>query len=227
MRKLSLRQISSFFFRKPSALLQEINMNAELIAWHNAHPPKVILDSRRSLYEHVNAELGDNVSIDYLEFGVYEGESMQTWLDINESMQSRFYGFDTFDGLPEEWSHVTRTFDRGHFDAGGVAPEINDNRVSFIKGLFQETLKDFIKSFAVKNPLIIHNDSDLYTSTLYCLTQLDMLLIEGSVIIFDEFNIATHEFCAFRDYVNSYRRDFVVLGVVGDLPYGQVAVQMR
>lgn len=54
--------------------------------------------------------------------------------------------------------------------------------------------------------LIMHNDSDLYSSTLYALTMLNSLFVSGSVVIFDEFCTGMHEFRAFNDYAAAYVR---------------------
>ncbi len=146
--------------------------------------------------------------IDYLEFGVHEGGSILHWAKRNTDADSRFFGFDTFTGLPEDWS---QGFERGHFDTGGRTPATDDPRVQFVKGLFQDTLPAFLASFAPRSRLIVHNDSDLYSSTLFCLTTLDRIIAPGTIVIFDEFGDVMHEFRALQDYLASYRRKFEVL----------------
>jgi hypothetical protein len=59
--------------------------------------------------------------------------------------------------------------------------------------------------------LIVHNDSDLYSSTLFCLTTLDRIIAPGTIVIFDEFGDVMHEFRALQDYLASYRREVEVL----------------
>jgi hypothetical protein len=165
--------------------------------------------------------------IDYLEFGVWKGASLFRWAKLNNNKESRFFGFDTFQGLPEPWDQVSRTLRAGHFDIGGKIPQTSDCRIHFVKGLFQATLPRFLMTFEPKNRLVIHNDSDLYSSTLYCLTQLDSLLQPSSVVIFDEFSSSSHEFQAFYDYTSAYRRTYTVLGAVGRNPYMQIALRIE
>ena len=146
--------------------------------------------------------------IDYLEFGVHEGRSILHWARRNTDAVSRFVGFDTFTGLPEDWS---QSYPRGHFDTGGRLPATDDARVRFVEGLFQDTLPAFLDGFRPRSRLIVHNDSDLYTSTLFCLTTLDRIIAPGTIIIFDEFGDVMHEFRALQDYLASYRRKVEVL----------------
>src|SRR6266545_4942707 len=80
--------------------------------------------------------------IDYLEFGVYEGVSIRYFAERHRDPESRFVGFDTFSGLPENW----REFGPGHFDVNGRVPSIKDSRVSFVPGLFQDTLPTFLSA---------------------------------------------------------------------------------
>lgn len=56
---------------------------------------------------------------------------------INTCPDSRFFGFDTFEGLPEDWTAGNTR--KGGFDVGGAVPDLPDPRVRFVKGLFQET----------------------------------------------------------------------------------------
>lgn len=72
--------------------------------------------NREVLYSWVNQEVIQNAPIDYLEFGVYQGESIRKWCGLNNNPESRFIGFDSFEGLPENWEGKC---DAGTFSTGG------------------------------------------------------------------------------------------------------------
>lgn len=181
-------------------------LNRQPLLWDfiQRFPGVSCFPTREAMWDHLAARRDGD--IDYLEFGVHQGHSLLHWAHANRSPGSRFFGFDTFQGLPEEWN---RGYPKGCFDTAGLTPPTDDRRVRFVKGLFQETLPDFLSTFASVNPrLVVHIDCDLYSSTLYCLTQLDRLLQPGTLVLFDEFGDVQHEFRAFMDYGASYRRQF-------------------
>ena len=146
--------------------------------------------------------------IDYVEFWASTKDAASPLGEAQHGCREPFFGFDTFTGLPEDWS---TTYPLGHFDTGGRPPATDDPRVRFVKGLFQDTLPAFLADFAPRSRLIVHNDSDLYSSTLFCLTSLDRMITPGTIVIFDEFGDVMHEFRALQDYLASYRRKVEVL----------------
>lgn len=159
---------------------------------------------RFQLYQfiHTHFSLLDQQLI-YLEFGVATGSSFKWWLSKNTNKQSLFYGFDTFEGLPENWGGF---YSKG--DMSASIPEVDDNRALFIKGLFQDTLCSFIennKSALSSNcKKIIHMDADLYSATIFTLSQLYPYLKKGDLILFDEFNVALHEFKAYKEFTENF-----------------------
>lgn len=156
-------------------------------------------------------------SIVYMEFGVWKGKSIEYATKRNTHPESIFVGFDTFTGLPEKWD---KQYLKGTFDVGGQIPIINDERLIFIKGLFQETLPKFLQSdewIVIKkriedSVLVLNMDADLYSSTLYVLTMLNNIIKPGTIIRFDEFGVLTDECMAFRDYTRAYYRNFEIVG---------------
>jgi len=177
-------------------------------------------EKREILYSWVNEHEIKNEPIDYLEFGVFKGESMLKWCALNKNFESRFFGFDSFVGLQEEYDGQ----DIGHLDVKGIRPDIDDKRVTFIKGFFTETLPDFLSSFQPQNRLVIHMDADLYSSTLFTLILLNKIITKKTVIIFDEFAHIEHEFPAFREYLKVCNRSWSFIASRED--YGKVAVRI-
>jgi O-methyltransferase len=168
---------------------------------------------RYDLYEYVLHKINlENEAIDYLEFGVCEGHSFRWWLSKCTNPQSRFYGFDTFEGLPEKWGPYQKGEMFSHM------PEINDDRGKFIKGLFQDTLPDFILNNNLNNGKrkLIHLDADLFSSTLFTLGTLAPYLKKGDILIFDEFNVPNHEFFAFKMFADAYYLKTRLLGAVNN-----------
>ena len=194
------RKIKGLFFLMrlhrliPYRLLGDIYWLCELSSWinHNSKGGYYCSDydyqRRYDIYRSVI--IGLNQPIDFFEFGVSEGHSFRFW-QSNIHDNSSFFGFDTFTGIPEEWGF----FKKG--DMRSEIPDIKDDRCHFYKGLFIETLPQFLKTYSVSRQKIIHMDADLYGSTSYVLMTLIPLLREGDIIIFDEFNVPQHEFKAF------------------------------
>ncbi len=151
--------------------------------------------------------------LDYFEFGVMECRSFNRAIEWTPNRAARFYGFDTFDGLPEPWvkergAAVALGRAAGELKAAN-APAVYDARATLFKGLFQDTLPDaldaaFPSGRDAHRPLFINIDSDLYSSALFALTSMHPLLRAGDHVYFDEFFDAMNEFAAFNDYIRAY-----------------------
>ena len=133
--------------------------------------------------------------------------------------ESRFYGFDTFEGLPESWG----TYAKGDMRANFF--NVDDSRSEFVKGLFQDTLFGFMNShlFGTRK-MILHLDADLFSSTLFVLTTLARVLKKGDIIIFDEFNVPNHEYFAFKIFTESFYVKYELIGAVNN--YYQTAFRI-
>ena len=201
---ISQRKFASLFYPIRLQIFEKLNLNTIFVREVMNNPDASrCFPNREDMYKYINDEFIQNDIFDYLEFGVFEGAAIKNWIELNKNPDSRFFGFDSFEGLPENW---TKIHQKGSFDVGGELPDIDDPRVNFVKGWFQDTLPSFLDSYNAAEKIVIHNDSDLYSSTLYCLTKLDQLLKPGSIIIFDEFYDLIHEFKAFEEYKSAYRR---------------------
>ena len=124
--------------------------------------------------------------------------------------------------MPEKWGATI--YDKGFFSTEGIPPIIADERVSFVKGWFQQTLPLFLKDFSSTKQIIIHCDADLYSSTLYVLCKLDPIIKTGTIVIFDEFSSIMDEFRALDDFSQGFNRSYEVIGAAGKF-YEHVALR--
>ncbi|MFM7566265.1 MAG: class I SAM-dependent methyltransferase [Flavobacteriales bacterium] len=207
------------FFGSLSALSKWIQ-NHKKIGFNDFYSFAFRYEKREELFEHVITQEGLDAPIDYLEFGVSKGDSFRWWTARIKHPDARFYGFDTFTGLPEDWG----PFKKGDMSSGESLPEINDSRFAFYQGLFQQTLLPFLSEFDASRKKVIHMDADLYTATLYVLTLITPYLREGDVLFFDEFNVPQHEFKAFTEWISAFYIEYEVLGAVNN--YYQIAVKI-
>lgn len=168
---------------------------------YNDFPSKWKYEKRYPLYQWVIEKEGlANVPVDYLEFGVAGGHSFRWYLEHLPHPDSRFFGFDTFSGLPEDWG----PYKKGAFANDNKPPEVNDDRAKFYQGLFQQTLPGFLADTREERRRVIMIDADLYSATLYVLTTLAPRMKKGDIIFFDEFAVPKHEFKAYYDFVQAY-----------------------
>jgi hypothetical protein len=178
-------------------------------SWLESHPCERLPD-RDDLYRLLIEREGLDGPIDYLEFGVFQGQTIRWWTEQNRHPESRFIGFDSFEGLPEPWVGVG--LPKGTFSVAGQVPTIADPRCSFVKGLFQETLPSWLIGREFPRRIVLHIDADLYSSTLLVLTQMLPRLKRDDIVIFDEFGTYLHEFRALVDATTAYPMAFRALG---------------
>lgn len=191
------------------------------VGFSDFYSPKFDYSKRNSIYSYIIENVIKDAPVDYLEFGVSKGVSFRWWVENIRNENSRFFGFDTFTGLPEDWG----SFRKGDMDNNNEIPEINDTRCKFFQGLFQQTLPGFLKTYSSAARKIIHMDADLYSSTLFVLTSVSPFLTEGDIIIFDEFNVPMHEFKAFSEWTSSFYVNYEVIAAVNN--FYQIAILIK
>ena len=125
------------------------------------------------------------------EFGVF----------IARLTSNTVFGFDSFEGLPEEWN---KKVPQGHFALKSL-PAVRSN-VTLVKGWFNESLPSFLAQHAGAVGFL-HIDCDLYSSTRTVFELLAPRLGPGTVIVFDEYfnypNWEEGEHKAFTEFLDS------------------------
>ena len=206
------------FERDPDSVLRDYRVTFD---------KRDILRAKKALWDWTAERFGRQRT-DYFEFGVRAGVSMR-WVTAGFTHpDSRFFGFDTFTGLPDGW---VPAWGKGKIAAGYKAgdmavaevPSFDDPRVRLYPGLFQDTLFQALDEIEAERPLrlnqrpegdilIINNDGDTYTAALFTLTSLYRYIRKGDILYFDEFFDTLNEFAAFNDFARSfYFRDRVRL----------------
>lgn len=147
-----------------------------------------------------------------LEFGVATGRTLNQFAHW---LPNKFvFGFDGFEGLPEDWTSRMR---RGFF-ARDSLPRVRKN-CELVVGWFDQTLPGF-KNNRIKNgPIaLLHVDCDLYSSTVTILNNLRENIVPGTVIVFDEYinypGWQLDEFRAWQEHCKAYGVRYEYIGRV-------------
>lgn len=140
----------------------------------------------------------------YMEFGLLNGECMIDAYRQFRGLLSHYYGFDSFEGLPdlspddEQAANLTPTFHKGNFASMQVeyvqqtiisSCRMAPDELSLVKGLFSESLPKFAKDSLPSQgaPLVVYIDCDLYSSTVDVLQFIDGLVTTGTWVLFDDY----------------------------------------
>ena len=150
--------------------------------------------SRAHLVESVKflAKAGTGTGMDFHEYGTYRGESLQLIENLFYAYQipvRKGFGFDSFQGLPEEEPGVPHSphFARGAL--GDVTFLWPTRQSTYIKGWFNNLSGEDISRHDMRPVCLVHIDSDLYVSARQALDFLfgHHLVGPGSVVAYDEF----------------------------------------
>ncbi len=146
--------------------------------------------NRPAYYKYVfDAIRKDSITGLWMEFGVSGGRSIK-WLSKNAPTDTLVYGFDSFEGLPEEFDDGERVYPRGQFGVDNIPAMLRMigetcPNVRLVKGMFQDTLVPFLSEHDDLCS-VVHIDSDLYSSASYILKELRHRITVGTYILFDE-----------------------------------------
>lgn len=137
---------------------------------------------------------------DYLEFG--SGSNVRSFRfalkynRLEEFGNRMLYSFDSFEGLPEP----TGIDKHQQWNKGGMAVSIDQFRqilstygatdgqdYKTIKGFYDQTLSNSDPNkIGISKAAFVHIDCDLYESTRLCLDYITDILVNGSVLSFDD-----------------------------------------
>lgn len=164
----------------------------------------------------------------FVEMGVCTGKTVNFIAALNP--HSIIYGFDSFEGLPEDWIRQDRVFKKGTFSFkdGTYIPPVLHN-VRLYKGWFKESLPTFKSKILKDRPIaFLHIDCDIYSSTKEVFDILGDNIIPGTIIVFDELynypGYKNHEWKALQEYIN--RKQFDVKFIAFNENHEQIALEI-
>lgn len=139
-----------------------------------------------------------NVPGHYLEFGVWDGGTFaRAWRASlrNHLSDMRFFAYDSFAGLPR----LSDVDEGGEFGEGELAVSrqvfeeeleragVDRSRVTIVEGFFDASLDRADQpAMGLDAAAVVWIDCDLYVSAVPVLDYITDLLVDGSVLVFDD-----------------------------------------
>lgn len=141
---------------------------------------------------------------DYLEFGVFRGQSFIVALETAGKVMKRargtrrFFAFDSFTGLPHPDAEKDAGVFRAGDDASGeqvfrrhIARAARGWQVIVVPGFYDKSLTDSLRrAHDMRQAAFVTVDCDLYPSTVDVLRFITPLVGTGTVLYFDDWNFA-------------------------------------
>jgi hypothetical protein len=146
----------------------------------------------------------ENTNYSFVECGVAKGGCL-AMMKIASGKNNKIFGFDSFEGMPDITSKDIDYYNKscpltdigkvGDNLSGGIDNvyntfnylNLNMNNVELIKGFFQDTLQIKENIDNIGEIAVLRLDGDWYESTKICLEKLYDKVIDGGVIIIDDY----------------------------------------
>lgn len=147
-----------------------------------------------------------NIEGFYIEFGVFNGESMKEVFYALRNQFTKYIGLDSFCGLPRMSNEIDKraakfmpAFVKGNFSSKGydfvktnvLSAGLNKKDILLIKGFFKDSLtpklSSRISSIGNGKAAVIHLDVDLYSSTIQALEFSYRFMQNGCWLLCDDY----------------------------------------
>lgn len=186
----------------------------------NLVPPQKLIDFFKDCLARLKKIKGDAVG-DYLEFGVFNGNSIGSMYLARDAMglkSMRLFGFDAFQGLPPGSDKE----DAGVYQAGFYTcsfeqtqqclsrRNINPNNIIWVNGWYNETLNnETAKKYDLRKIGVVFFDCDTYSSSKGALNFLKPLITAPAIFCFDDWKLynldvkGEGEYRSFNEFLES------------------------
>lgn len=154
----------------------------------------------------------DGIAGDIVEFGTYFGHWIQVLCETLEKRQwnRKVWGFDSFEGLPEPDVKLnpdcwTKGMYSAPFEEVKARLQVDKrDYLQLVKGWFDKTLVES-PATTIEKIAFARLDGDLYESCVPCLQYLDGRMVDGAVLVFDDWQFSTEigEPRAFKEWLDA------------------------
>jgi O-methyltransferase len=132
----------------------------------------------------------------YVEFGVFDGNSMTIAYHALKGVCKSFYAFDSFQGIGGALESEATRFRDGQYAASLETfrynlrfNNVDERRVQVVPGFFQETLRNRTPAdLGIDKASIAHIDTDVYEPALLSLEFIAPALPQGALLLFDDYD---------------------------------------
>lgn len=178
---------------KDLAIAAQFEAAIKSVNWIYQHAhDAVMFDERFGVTSYALAEAPAGM---IAEFGVYQGGMTKHIRKLRP--QSDYHAFDSWHGVPGVAPFAIAP---NSFDLGGKVPPLPPGVVVH-SGLFEDTVPEFVRG--ARPIAFAFIDCDLYTGVSCVLQNIEPLLLEGAVVVFDDFynfpNWEAHSYRAMRE----------------------------
>lgn len=175
------------------------NLQLRTLRGETLVPKEALTEFYRDALNLLSREADGQLLGDYLEFGVCHGTSMAAmWNAARDTGASemRFFGFDSFEGLPPEAESTEDSWRAGQFRSSLAFArhmlsrhDVDWRRVTLIKGWFKDTATpETARRLKIEHAGVIMVDCDIYPAAVEALTFCGPLIRDRAVIAFDDWH---------------------------------------
>lgn len=147
-------------------------------------------------YHGINSSIADWSSRDRVNIAFSNASRADKAFSEIKKNEIRFFAFDSFDGLPELEgvdANAAR-FSKGRYDCSEdelrailKSHGVDNDKVTLVPGFYEDSLKQAVKDeHGLTAAAIVMIDCDLYSSTKSVLEFITSLVVNGTVLIFDD-----------------------------------------
>lgn len=186
--------------------------HVEDICTINLVPPQKLIEFFSGCITKLRELRGEEIG-DYLEFGVFNGNSIGSMALASKELGTsiRLFGFDAFEGLPPGseneddgvWKKGFYTCSFDQLQSCLRRRQVDPDQITWIEGWYDKTLTaQTATKHGLKNPGIIFIDCDTYSSSKLVLNFVAPLIKKPAIICLDDWKLNDLDIKGMGEYLS-------------------------